>query len=299
LNYFDAHEPYIPPVEYSSAFGIRPQTSGDYQFLIDFIGMVKERAADHDLLMTRDCYDDCIAALDADLERLLRVLERQGLLNNTEVIITSDHGEAFGLHGIMGHSYSVCLEETGVPLVILSPRAPAGRIVDHPVTLRDLPATVVDLLGISATSPFQGHSLASYWNAHSGDTPENLTTPAFSERVSEVAFQQPGTGREHAGVEMSVVAQGFHYVRSGEGTERLFDLRVDPYEQLDVSSIPIGQAKLTDFRNMLLNVLSCQPGSAAVEKAYLAGYRSWLQELVRGQVSDSLAVGPRSSSVGR
>ena len=74
--------------------------------------------------------------------------ERQGLLDNTEVIITSDHGEAFGDHGIFGHSYSVNLDEIGVPLVILSPGAPAGRVVDSPVSLRDLPATVVDLLGL-------------------------------------------------------------------------------------------------------------------------------------------------------
>ncbi len=78
-------------------------------------------------MMARDCYDDCIASLDAQLGRLLEALQSQGLLENTEVIITSDHGEAFGVHGIMGHSYSVSLEEIGVPLVILSPDAPAGR----------------------------------------------------------------------------------------------------------------------------------------------------------------------------
>ena len=51
---------------------------------------------DRDLVMARDCYDDCIAALDAQLGRLLESLQSQGLLENTEVIITSDHGEAFG-----------------------------------------------------------------------------------------------------------------------------------------------------------------------------------------------------------
>ena len=45
----------------------------------------------------------------------------QGLLENTTVIITSDHGEAFGDHGFFGHVYGVNLDEIGVPLVILSP----------------------------------------------------------------------------------------------------------------------------------------------------------------------------------
>ena len=113
--------------------------------------------------MARDCYDDCIAYLDEQLGRLLDELERQGLLANTDVIITSDHGEAFGDHGILGHSYSVNLDEIGVPLVILSPDAPAGREVYSPVSLRDLPATVVDRLGLSDGSPFPGRSLAAYW----------------------------------------------------------------------------------------------------------------------------------------
>ena len=76
-----------------------------------------------DIQMARDCYDDCIAFLDEQLGRLLDELRRQGLLDNTVVIITSDHGEAFGDHGIFGHSHSVYLDEIGVPLVILAPGA--------------------------------------------------------------------------------------------------------------------------------------------------------------------------------
>jgi arylsulfatase A-like enzyme len=60
------------------------------------------------------------------------------------------------MHVIMGHAYTVYLEETGVPLVILSRAAPAARRVESFVSLRDLPATVVDLLGLSAGSPFPG-----------------------------------------------------------------------------------------------------------------------------------------------
>jgi arylsulfatase A-like enzyme len=87
---------------------------------------------------------------------LLDTLEGQGLLENTDVIITSDHGEAFGDHHFVGHAYTVNLDEIGVPLVILSRGAPAGRVVHSPVSLR----TVVDLQSLSATAPFPGRSLA-------------------------------------------------------------------------------------------------------------------------------------------
>ncbi|HEX3451552.1 MAG TPA: sulfatase, partial [Isosphaeraceae bacterium] len=140
LNYYDAHDPYIPPAEFEGRFGIRPKTARDYQLLFSFEQPHELPTTKRDILMARDCYDDCIAFLDEQLGRLLDELKRRGLLDTTEVIITSDHGESFGDHGVFGHSASVDLDEIGVPLVILSPAAPAGQVVDSPVSLCDLPA---------------------------------------------------------------------------------------------------------------------------------------------------------------
>ena len=123
------------------------------------------------------------------------------------------------------------------PLVILSRDAPAGRTVKQPVSLRDLPATVVDLLGMSAESPFPGHSLAAYWKLPPGKAPGDLTSPAFSERAGTVAFlPQPEKGRKHEGIEMSVAALGYHYLRDGEGAERLYDLSFDHYEGANLAT---------------------------------------------------------------
>ncbi len=291
LNYFDAHEPYIPPQVFASTFGIPPRSTHDYQFLIDYVGYDKDQATTRDLLMARDCYDDCIASLDAQLGRLLAVLQGQGLLENTVVIITSDHGEAFGLHGYTGHSYSLSLEEIGVPLVILSPGAPAGREVTHPVSLRDLPATVIDLLAMSS-SPFPGRSLAAYWKMPGGDTQVEVTSPAFSERASTSVFQaQPGAGRERDGLEMSLMASGYHYRRNGRGLERLFDLKLDSYEQVNLIDSAADLARVATFRKMLLDVLSRERGSLEVEKSYLSSYRTWLEDLVHGRPMQSLQSG--------
>ena len=300
LNYFDAHEPYIPPPAFSRTFGVPPRNARDYQFLIDYVGVATNDTPDRDLVMAHDCYDDCIAALDSELGRLLRVLQAQGLLANTEVVITSDHGEAFGLHGGLGHAFTVFLEETGVPLVILSPSAPQGRVVKQPVTLRDLPATVVDLLGMPTSSPFPGRSLAAYWKVRPGEAPVDPGSPAFSERASEIAFQgEPGDSRARSGVEMSVAALGYHYIRNGQGLERLFDLKGDPREQRDLVGSASGQGKLPEFRKMLLDVISGPPGSKVVEQAYLAGYRHRLEELVHTQTAQSLAAGRQRASIGR
>ena len=188
LNYFDAHSPYVPPAEYAGRFGIRPKSPEDYELLFDFTRLATSKNWLRNFLMARDRYDDCIASLDDQLGRLLEALRGQGLLDNTLVIITADHGESFGDHRVFGHGAALYLDQTSVPLVILSPDAPAGRTVTNPVSLRDLPATIVDQLGLSAGSPFPGHSLAAFWSTSPGQAPPQIT-PALSEMAQAAAFR--------------------------------------------------------------------------------------------------------------
>jgi len=288
LNYFDAHAPYIPPPGREGRFGIRPVTPGDYQVLVDFVEKNKDLISKREVLMARDCYHDCLAFLDDQLGRLLDELQGQGLLGNTDVIITSDHGEEFGEHAFFGHAHNTNLDAIGVPLVIISPRAPRGRVVSSPVSLCDLPATVVDLLDLSEGSPFPGRSLTAYWGLGHGQLPE-ITSPALTEQAEAAAFQtQPRPGREHPGFQMSLVASGHHYIRHGMGLEQLYDLRVDPFERVNLMASTATKHRVTAFRKRLLDVLTDNPGSIKVEKAYLEPYRKWLESLVQGD-SESIA----------
>jgi arylsulfatase A-like enzyme len=280
LNYFDAHEPYIPPTSFAGRFGIRPQSPRDYQFLLDYGNPGWRKIQNRDLWMARDCYDDCIAFLDDRLGRLLDQLQGQGLLQDTLVIVTSDHGESFGDHGVFLHGNNVLLDEVAVPLVILSPDAPANRIVSEPVSLRDLPATVVDQLGLSADSPFPGHSLAGCWSSTpKGGAPR--ITPALSEHATETAFlPQSERSLVRRDVQMSLVAQGRQYIRNGFGVEALYDLNRDPTESVNLIDSDEGKPAVAVFRRRLLDILSSNPGSSEVEKAYLTSYRQWLRDLV-------------------
>jgi arylsulfatase A-like enzyme len=291
LNYFDAHEPYIAPAKYIGRFGIRPVYWRDFQFLFDFIGLPKQPRMTRDILMARDCYDDCIAYLDEQLDRLLTELRGRGLLDSTVVIITSDHGEAFGDHGTTGHSYGVFMDEIGVPLVILAPGAPAGRVVKHPVTLRDIPATVVDLLGIRTGSPFPGRSLAAHWNIAPGDAaPKDITSPAFTEQAYATAFQahEPFPAGKPP-FQMSLVAGDEHYIRTASGAEQLFNLTTDPAEQHDLMNSPYGKERAAFLRRNLLDVLNADPGAAEVEHAYLERFRQELRADVQHNSSRRVA----------
>jgi arylsulfatase A-like enzyme len=283
LNYFDAHEPFVPPSAFDHQFGIPPRTQQEYQFLFDYVGCLKDFQRPRDMRMAVDCYEDCIAFLDAQLGRLLDRLQAQGLLENTDVIITSDHGEAFGDHGIFGHSYTTDLDEIGIPLVILSPGAPAGKEVKTAVSLRDLPATVLDLHGLSAGSPFPGRSLTAYWNsAGASRTRPEMTTPAFSEQADSSALEgHPESGIGFGLFQMSLVAEGQHYMRNGLGAERLFDLTADPFEIENLTQRPDAGQRVAVFRKRLLDFLDDNPASAEVEKAYLKRFREALEADVK------------------
>ncbi len=285
LNYFDAHDPFFPPPEFAGRFGMRPAGPKDYQFLVDYVGSDKSLVTRSSIIMAYSCYDACIAYLDDQLDRLLGELERRGLLADTDVIITSDHGEAFSEHSALGHGNSVNMEEIRVPLVILSPGAPAGETITHPVSLRDLPATVVDRLGLAEGSPFPGRSLTAYWGLPPGRMPAEPTTPAFTEQANRSAWfeirPQPGRGGLEPGFQMSLVAGTYHYIRDGEGGEELYDLIDDPFERTNLIESAEKKPVVASFRAMLLGVLNEGPGSDAVERTYLRGFRESLATVVR------------------
>lgn len=279
MNFFDVHEPYIPAPAQTRRFGITPTSQRDVQFLFDYLEMDKRKLTPRDLALARDSYDDCLAYLDSQIGALLTELDGRKILNDTIVVITSDHGEAFGEHGSYCHANSVDLEEVGVPLLILAPDASvAGRTVFREVTLRDLPATVADLVGLSNRSPFPGHSLAGFWRVMPGEVPDRSTSPALSEQVYSNAFVPgPDRAQNQALAQMSLVAfGGFQYIRNAQGQERLYRAFQSAQTQHNLAGSPEAEALMEQFRQMLLEILDSNPGAPAAEDAYLKSFRRGL-----------------------
>ena len=237
VNYFDAHEPYLPPPELARAFGARPTERPVEQWITPFLGLHGEVRAgwelsEERLANGRASYEAAIAALDRQIGSLLRELERRGELERTIVIITSDHGEQHGEHGLLGHVNSVYMPLLHVPLVIVHPSSvPGGVRVDAEVTLADLPATILDLTDVAGRSPdgeslFPGNSLAEHWER-----------TGFRPLRQRVAFSQlmPGLVLRNwypvaRGSLTSLVSSPYHYVESEDGTTELFDISQDPQE---------------------------------------------------------------------
>ncbi len=90
---------------------------------------------------------------------------------------------------------------------------------------------------------------------------------------------------------MSLVASGHHYIRDGMGTEKLYDLRIDRFEQKNLAGSRDSEGRVHVFRKMLLEVLTENKGSAEVEQVYLERYRQQLESLVENGRSDQLGGG--------
>jgi arylsulfatase A-like enzyme len=257
LNFFDAHQEYKLPPDAQHRFV-------DYPVTIDELSVVYEQWLFLDkteldpsfIKLARDSYDDCLRYLDDQLGMLLLGLLNRGLLDQTLIIVTADHGEGLGEHNLFDHGESLYRTEIRVPLLIVPPSGlnlPA--VVGKTVSLRDLPATIVDLLGLGAGSPFPGKSLARFWRnspSRIAETPPD-TDPVVSELRSPNPLL-PDRGRSPAsrGPLISLADNKFVYIRNErDGSEQLFDERNDPQESSDRSGVESMRVVLDDFRRRL------------------------------------------------
>lgn len=182
----------------------------------------------------RDSYDSCIAAIDDQFGRLFDALESRRLLENTLVIITSDHGEHFNDRHLFGHGNSLYRPLLHVPLLIFPPGKDRvrGQVVTDPVSLGHLPATINDLLGCGNRSPLPGRSLARYWAGPPGPPrPEALLAEVEHQTVFPPSPHIPAS----LGPLQAIVADSRVYIfNQGNGREEIYDLATDPHETHDL-----------------------------------------------------------------
>jgi arylsulfatase A-like enzyme len=251
LNYFDAHSPYVPPTIAGHGFGLRPRTIADVKVLDGWSDAKKLELPLYFRTLAQDAYDNCLAYLDGQLGELFEELQRRGELNRTWVIVTSDHGEGLGEHDLFDHGESLYRTEISVPLLIVAPpRARSQGVVSETVSLRNLPATIVDLVGLETNSSFPGPSLAHLWRRSSPD-PGSVTIDGVISELTGPNPAHPNQGRSPAerGPMISLAEGDFVYIRNeGDGTEELFNERDDPRELRNQAEVAVLQPVMKRFR---------------------------------------------------
>ena len=245
VNYYDAHDPYLAP----PGFAQRPPATRDQRLLMrHWWSLLKGELSAEEIQWLRGCYEDCIRGLDAHVGQLLDELRRRGELDNTIIVVTSDHGEHFGDHGLFLHGNSLYEPLIHVPLVVVWPgKVPAGQRLPAPVSLRGLPNTILELTG--AEPSFPGHSWTTHWTAD----PSGGRTIAPEVLVAEIATQAahpPCHGHSPvAHGSMQCLRQGdLKYIRGGDGTQELYDLARDRLELDNLADDPAFQPALDALR---------------------------------------------------
>lgn len=249
LNYMDAHEPYLPPEGFADRFGPPRKHPIFEHSAVDAFRPAKWEMSPAEVQSEVAEYDGAVAYIDRELTRLLDELAKRGLLENTVLIITSDHGEHIGEHRLFGHGNSLYRTVLGVPLLISFPgQVPTGTVVHEPVTLRDIPATVMDLIGSSSASMFPGLSLSRYWQPKTASMPVGIVISEAGKRV--FGAQRPWYPLTKGDMR-SLVSGGYHYIQNDNGDEELYDFAKDPGELDNLAVSNEGQSVMRRLRESL------------------------------------------------
>jgi len=230
LNFYDAHRPYVAPSPFRERFarGKKPDES-------ERARAIRREEDSEDWY--QDEYDGLIAYLDDATRRLLEELDRRGVLDNTVVIITADHGDQFGEHGKWFHMNSLYRVLLEVPLVVRYPRGvPHDTVIETPVSLRDIPQTVLALTGVTSTV-VPGQSLTRFWTGE--------PRSADSLILSELSIR---AGPELGPV--SMISNGLHYIVTDRDSIELYHYINDPSEMSSLHESSEHMAILAGFRRL-------------------------------------------------
>lgn len=245
VNLMEAHEPRTYRAGYTDRFLKPGQQASRLRQVPREIAAAAARGRPltrEQLELLRMLYDGELRFVDQQIGAFVRDLDRRGILDETLVVITSDHGEAIGDHGKTSHLQSVYEELVHVPLILRHPRLPAGLRVSTRVQTYDLFRTIVEFVGI--TEPLPDDARLS----------RNLLEPALlggsSARRSIVSEEEPSEwgmgllrsvhGRDADVSEMRRRYKAYYegdlkYVWRSDGKRELYDLATDPRERRDLA----------------------------------------------------------------
>jgi arylsulfatase A-like enzyme len=225
LNYMDAHTPYVPRAGFRDRFpGRSPRLPSFGLPTAPEIQSGLRPIAPDERAHLRALYDSSIAYLDHEVGRLLDHLLQQKDNERTWIIVTSDHGEALGEHGRLGHDCILYQEVLAVPLIVRSPRVPGPWAVDAAERVDTRPIQTIDV----ARRLFRVLDAS-----ESGPRPEGHEGPRLASVDCYCAADHP---RHHGSSAAAFYSGTLKYIEEQGRNPLLFDLEVDPGELQDLAA---------------------------------------------------------------
>ena len=225
LHYIDPHDPYRPPRSERGSFRFaRPRAASEKKFIrqgeptpiaaMIYGGQPDPGVTPAELQHLIDLYDEEIAYFDRRFAEFLAAVREAGLLDNTILVFTSDHGEDFLEHGHILHGRTLFDTSIQTPLILRIPGV-KPRVVTEPVQNLDIVPTLLDYAGIdTAGFQFEGRSLRALIEGREDGPRQQF--------AAQVAFRSASDDRFKL----------IHDLR--EGKFWLYDVAADPRETTDV-----------------------------------------------------------------
>ncbi len=233
LNYFDAHDPYLPPQPYRGKFS---RTANPGGIINSFHLRSGKNLTAEQIQGEVDAYDGAVSLVDAEIGRLIAELSHQGWAENTILIITSDHGESFGEHQLFIHGDGLFRELVHVPLILhWSDRLPSGLRIREPASLAAIPSTLMDLIDKTTSTAFPWPSVRTAWE--SVERPENRPWPASQLMKGGVLY--------------SLIRDEWQYIRGPGDQEQLYSWLQDPGQLTNLAAHPGQAVRIAEFREHL------------------------------------------------
>ena len=251
IHYMEPHEPYNPPARFLGLHldgdSARHVTSVNQHALKFMSGAVRMDGEDFDRLQR--LYDGEVSYTDDCIGEVIRGLRSTGLLDSTLLVVTSDHGENLGDHGLMSHMFSVHESILQVPLIVRYPGGEHRGIEPSLVQTLDIFPTVATLLetnGRAATErdatvrgQFQGNALPPF------GTPRDYAIAELREMQPPAHVLQkryPGFDWKVYDRSLRAVRTRTHkYIQGSDGKEWLYHVASDPRELADVHASDAGR----------------------------------------------------------
>jgi len=233
IHYDEAHTPYILPKDSRERFIDFELDRKPWDVNQDYVKYFSRRVKmdESDFQTLEALYNGAISYLDRRVHEIYSFLQEENLSDNTMMIITSDHGDNLGEHGIMFHVF--CLYDTliKIPLIIkypaeLSPSGSESRIVQN----TDVLPTIMDVLGVKGKNmlnQIQGNSLVT----------SNIKKRSYLYGISELVKPfGPALRPLRKLLKMydrrliSIRTKTRKYIFSSDGRHEFYDLEKDPQE---------------------------------------------------------------------
>ena len=226
IQTIDPHVPYDPPKEDLKIYDagnyegpIRPRSTGN---LLEEFKRKKVDLNARDRRHLEALYDGEITYHDRHFGRFLDGLNKQGVLNDTTIIVCADHGEEFFEHESVGHGHTLHQELLHVPLVVRSPGlVPAGKKIGNSVGLADVLPTALGSVGQKVPRGMEGTDLI---HVASGalEHPQNASFSSFWSEADDRNLQ------------WSIRKGDWKLRMKGPVNTYVHNLKDDPHEKVDV-----------------------------------------------------------------